>query len=103
MRGQAYFIGQGPVVLWDFINLILKKKQLPPVEKKIPLIIAYIVGALIEFFLFIFQKYDVHPPMSRFIALQLGKSHYFNHDKAMNELGFKPIYSIEEAIEKLNY
>jgi nucleoside-diphosphate-sugar epimerase len=102
IRGQAYFIGQGPVVLWDFINLILKHNGLPAVEKKVPLAIAYFIGTMIEFFLFITGKHDVHPPMSRYIALQLGKSHYFSHAKAERDLDFRPTISIAEAIAKLN-
>lgn len=102
VRGQSYFIGQGPVVLWDFINAILKHKGLPPVEKKIPLAVAYAIGAVIEFLLKITGKSDVHPPMSRFIALQLGKSHCFSHVKAEKDLGFRPKFTIEEAITKLD-
>lgn len=102
VRGQCYFIGQGPVVLWDFINTILKHKGLPPVKKKIPLKIAYWIGAVIEFFLKITGNADLHPPMSRFIALQLGKSHCFSHAKAEKDLGFRPKYSIEDAIAKLD-
>lgn len=101
VRGQNYFIGQGPVVLWDFINTILKKNGLLPVSTKIPLSLAYALGALIEFFLMITGNTNLHPPMSRFIALQLGMSHCFSHDKAENELGFKPKFSIEQAINKL--
>ena len=102
VRGQAYFIGQGPVVLWDFINLILKQKNLPPVTKKIPLSVAYAIGAVIELVLKITGNADVHPPMSRFIALQLGKSHYFSHKNAEMDLGFTPKFSIEEAILKID-
>jgi nucleoside-diphosphate-sugar epimerase len=102
IRGQAYFLGQGPVVLWDFINLILKNNGLEAVEKKIPLSLAYFMGAIIEFLFFITGKHNTQPPMSRFIALQLGKSHYFNHAKAAKDLDFKPIISIAEAITKLS-
>jgi nucleoside-diphosphate-sugar epimerase len=100
VRGQCYFIGQGPVVLWDFINQILKKNDLPPVTKKVHLSIAYIIGALIEFFLHLVGKSNTHPPMSRFIALQLGKSHYFSHKKAEKDLDFHPMISIDEAVQR---
>ena len=100
IRGQAYFIGQGPVNLWDFTNSLLKKYSLPPVTKKIPVWMAFYIGAIIEFFLFITNQKNIHPPMSRFIALQLGKSHYFNHKKSFNDLGFNPDISIDEALER---
>jgi nucleoside-diphosphate-sugar epimerase len=102
VRGQAYFIGQGPVVLWDFINLVLQSKKLLPVQKRISLPLAYCIGAVIELMLYISGKQNIHPPMSRYIALQLGKSHYFNHQKAANDLGFIPLISIDEAIKRLD-
>jgi nucleoside-diphosphate-sugar epimerase len=102
VRGQSYFIGQGPVVLWDFINSILNHFNLPAVNKKIPLKMAYIIGSFVEFIFFLFKLNQLHPPMTRFIALQLGKSHYFNHEKAEKELGFRPLFSISEAIKKLD-
>ena len=101
ISGESFFIGQGPVVLWDFINLILKKYQLAPVKKRLPLFMAYFLGFLVEIVLTVINRPEIHPPMTRFIALQLGKSHYFNHDKASRLLNFTPLYSIDEAIKKL--
>ena len=39
--------------------------------------------------------------MTRFIAMQLAKSHYFSHAKAKKDLGYGPIISIEEGLEEL--
>lgn len=103
IAGKAYFLGQGPVKLWDFTNEILKHAGLPPVTKKISINTAYIIGLIIECVLKLIGKYDIHPPMTRFVALQLGKSHYFNHHNLEHDLGFKPSISIEEGIERLFY
>lgn len=101
IAGKAYFLGQGPVKLWDFTNEILKRAGLPPVEKKISVKAAYFIGYLIETLLKLIGKYDIHPPMTRFVALQLGKSHYFSHKNLETDLGFKPSISIEEGINRL--
>jgi nucleoside-diphosphate-sugar epimerase len=101
ISGRAYFIGQGPVKLWEFTNDILMHFNLPIVTKKIPVKVAYAIGAMIEFILFITRQNNIHPPMSRFIALQLGKSHYFKHDRALNELGNFIEVDISEAIKSL--
>jgi nucleoside-diphosphate-sugar epimerase len=101
IAGKAYFLGQGPIKLWDFTNDILKRSGLHPVTKKIPLKRAYAIGYFIECFLKIFHLFHVHPPMTRFIALQLGKSHYFNHHNLESDLGFKPEISIEEGLDRL--
>lgn len=98
---KAYFIGQGPVNLWNFTNQVLIHYGLPPIKKKISLPLAYAIGAIIEFGLKAFRLHHIHPPMSRFIALQLGKSHYFSHHNSINDLGNYQITSIEEAISKL--
>lgn len=101
ISGKSYFIGQGPVNLWTFTNEILNHKGLPSIEAKMPMTIAYTIGALIEMFLKLFRLVNVHPPMSRFIALQLGKSHYFNHEASLHDLGNYHVVSINEAIATL--
>ncbi len=102
VAGSSYFIAQErPVKLWDFINQILQINGQSPITKKIPTNTAYRVGAIIEFFLKLFRVWNIHPPMTRFVALQLGKSHYFSHKKAQTDFNYSPSISIEEAIEKI--
>jgi nucleoside-diphosphate-sugar epimerase len=101
-QGKAYFIAQEkPVNLWDFINTILTKFNEKPIEKKISFKKAYRIGAIIEFFLKLFKVYDVHPPMTRFVAMQMSKSHYFSHDNAEKDFGYSPELNLEEAIDSL--
>lgn len=101
IAGKAYFLGQGPIKLWDFTNEILKRAELPPVKKKISIRAAYCIGFIIESVLKTFGIYKIDPPMTRFVALQLGKSHYFSHKNLERDLGFTPSISIEEGIDKL--
>lgn len=98
LSGKAYFIGQGPVKLWDFINEVLALKGVAPITKKMPINIAYYVGFIIETILKTLRLYQVHPPMSRFIALQLGKSHYFNHHNSKHDLGEYELINTRDAI-----
>ncbi len=101
-NGKAYFIGQeSPVKLWDFINKILKKKNLPPVKTKISLRLSYMIGYLIEIFLKTFRIYNIHPPMTRFVALQLGTSHYFSHENAKRDFGYHVRLSLEDSLEQI--
>lgn len=101
IAGKAYFLGQGPIKLWDFTNELLKRSGMKPVEKKISLRLAYCIGFLIETFLKTFRIFNVDPPMTRFVALQLGSSHYFDHNNLQKDLGFKPLFSIEEGLNRL--
>ena len=98
-NGRAYFISDGnPVVLWDWINNLLKRLDIPPVDKKISYRSAYVAGALIE--LLYKLPFSGEPPMTRFVAGQLAHSHYFNISAARNDLGYNPGISHEDALEK---
>lgn len=99
--GKAYFIGQGPVILWDFINEILVAYKLSPITKRINFKITYFLGFLTELFYKIFNIKSEKPPMTRFVALQLAKHHYFDHKRANVLLGWNPKVSVKDGIEKL--
>jgi nucleoside-diphosphate-sugar epimerase len=99
--GQAYFIGQErPVKLWDFINQVLGFMKIGPVMKSIDIQTAYRLGWVLEkaFKLGGIQKPE--PPMTRFVALNLGKSHYFSHERAKKDFGYYPRVSIEEGLKR---
>jgi nucleoside-diphosphate-sugar epimerase len=99
--GQAYFISQGePVVLWDWINDVLTRLGLPSVKKAISYRMAYGLGIFFEGIYSLFRL-SSEPRMTRFLASQLAKSHYFNIEKAKKELGYSPLVSHEEGLERL--
>ena len=101
INGQCFFIGQGPIKLWPFINKILEKHQIAPIKKRVSFRMAFIVGAVIEGFLGLIRSYDIHPPMTRFVALQLSKDHYFSHEKAHQLLKWTPKVTIDEALSRI--
>ena len=41
------------------------------------------------------------PAMTRFLALQLGCSHYFSHQRARDDFGYEPLITIEEGKKRL--
>lgn len=99
--GNAYFIGQeNPVNLWEFINSILSINNVPIVRKKVPLKMAYFFGVILEN---VYKLLGIRkdPPMTSFVALQMGTSHYFSHRNAQLELGYFPLVSLYQAIERL--
>lgn len=101
LGGEAYFIGQErPVKLWDFINQVLSFVKAEPVMNSIDVSSAYKLGWFLEksFKLLGIQKPE--PPMTRFVALNLGKSHYFSHAKAKRDFGYTPRVSIEEGLKR---
>lgn len=99
--GKAYFIGQErPVKLWEWVNTLFRQLDIPQVKKKVPESVAYGVGHFLEIFHGLFLK-SQEPAMTRFLAQQLGKSHYFSHERATRDFGYLPRVSIEEGMERL--
>ena len=98
--GQAYFIGDAkPVNLWEWVNELLKKAEVKPIKKTISYNKAKKIGAVMEFFYKLFRLKG-EPRMTRFVAAQLAKSHYFSHEKAFNHFGFDPRISNEEGLKR---
>ena len=98
--GKAYFVGQGPVKLWDFTNELLRRSNLSPVNKKIPFLVAYFIGWLLECTYSFFRNFKTEPPMTRFVAMQLAKSHHYNHSALERDFQFKFPISIEEGLNR---
>ncbi|MDR2550639.1 MAG: NAD-dependent epimerase/dehydratase family protein [Desulfobulbus sp.] len=99
--GQAFFIGQEtPVELWQWINGLFARLDIPPVTRKVPLAVAYGAGAILEGIYGALGAAN-EPRMTRFLACQLAKSHWFSHKKAETLLGYRPLVSTEEGLERL--
>lgn len=99
--GEAYFLGQErPVKLWDFINQVLGLAKVEPVIRSVGLESAYRQGWLFEKTFKLAGIQRPAPPMTRFVAINFGKSHYFSHEKAKRDFGFSPVVSIEEGLQR---
>ncbi len=97
--GQAYFISQGePVDLWPWLNSILEGLGQPPLTQKIPLPLAYGIGALCEGVWKVLRR-RTDPPITRFVAVELAKDHYFDTSKAQHVLGYRPRVPMNEALK----
>ena len=99
--GKAYFINERDAVnLWDWINLVLAKTGLPPVEKKISTAVATRLGSALEAVWRMFRL-GGEPPMTRFIAAQLAGSHSYCVNAAERDFGYRPLVSMEEGLRRL--
>ncbi|MES2694295.1 MAG: NAD-dependent epimerase/dehydratase family protein [Verrucomicrobiota bacterium] len=88
--GRAFFITNGePVVLWDWINDLLRALGEPPITKHISLSAASAVGGACEF-LWRALPLRGEPPMTRFVAAELAKDHWFDLTAARRDLGYTP-------------
>jgi nucleoside-diphosphate-sugar epimerase len=99
--GKAYFITNGePVNCWQWMNQILALARLPPVERSISLPAAYAAGAMLEAAWKVMARSD-EPRMTRFLAAQLGTSHWFDIGAARRDLQYEPKISMADGMKKL--
>ncbi len=101
VAGGVYFITQGePVNCWAWIDEILALAGLPPVKRSISLATAWRVGALLEIVHRVLGL-SGEPRMTRFLAAQLGTSHYFDIRRACHDFGYQPKVSTAEGMRRL--
>jgi nucleoside-diphosphate-sugar epimerase len=88
--GRAYFITNGePVVLWAWIDALLAALGRPKVGKRIPLAAALAAGAACEA-CWRLLRLKGEPPMTRFVAAELARDHWFDISAARRDLGYEP-------------
>jgi nucleoside-diphosphate-sugar epimerase len=101
VAGKAYFLSQGePVNCWQWIDQLLELASLPPVQKSVSLATARRVGAIFEG-LYGALRLPGEPPMTRFLAAQLGISHWFNISAAQQDFGYQPQVTTAEGMRRL--
>jgi nucleoside-diphosphate-sugar epimerase len=100
VAGKAYFISQGePVTCWPWIDQLLGRAGLPPVTKGISAAAAWKVGHAMELMYRALGRQS-EPRMTRFLAAQLSRSHYYNITAARRDFGFAPAISTAEGLAR---
>jgi nucleoside-diphosphate-sugar epimerase len=99
--GKAYFITNGePVVLWDWINQLLRGVGLPEIQKHVSLNTAYCVGGVLEG-VWRILRLKGEPPMTRFVAKEMATDHWFDITAARRDLGYHPLMTVAEGVTDL--
>lgn len=93
--GRAYFItNDEPVNLWRWIDDLLVALGRPPLPaRRVPLGVASALGAACEAAWRILPLRG-EPPMTRFVAAELAKDHWFSIAAARRDLGYVPRVSM---------
>ena len=99
--GKAYFISNDePVALWEWINELLDSREIPRIRKNLSFERAMSFGRLMEATWRVFRlKSD--PPITRFVASELAKDHWFDISAAKRDLSYKPRVSMKRGMEAL--
>jgi nucleoside-diphosphate-sugar epimerase len=100
VAGQAYFINEPePVNLWDWVNTLLGHAGLPPITRTISAGAASAIGAVLEG-VYGLLNIASEPRMTRFLASQLSRSHWYRVEKARRDFGFESLVTIDEGLRK---
>ncbi len=100
VAGSVYFISQdAPVNLWEWINNLLHRLNIPPLKHRISLPVARTIGAAMEF---VYRTFRLpgEPKMTRFLASELAMDHYYDISRAKRDFDYQPQYSMDKALEK---
>ena len=101
LAGRVYFISQDdPILLWQMVDRILAAGARAPVEKSISPAAARRLGAVLEW---VYRTFHLpgEPPMTRFVAVELATSHWFDISAAKRDLEYRPVVSTEEGLARL--
>jgi nucleoside-diphosphate-sugar epimerase len=85
---------------WQWIDEILALAGISPVRKSLPVKVAWTLGGLFELgYATLGSKNE--PPMTRFLAAQLGRSHYYEVARARQDFGYQVRISTAEGMRRL--
>lgn len=99
--GRAYVIANGePRPIRELIEGILHAAGVAVVPREVPLRVAVGVGGIVEQ-VWGRLKPEEEPPLTRFLAEQLGTAHWFDPRPARADLGWHPTVTIDEGLQRL--
>lgn len=98
--GKAYFISNGePVLLWEWLNRMLQTLGLSPVTRSLSLGAARVAAGAVEM-LWRGLRIDADPPITRFLAGALARSHWYDMEPARRDLGYRVRIPLEEGTRR---
>lgn len=99
--GKPYFIAQGePAPSRDLILGIVRAHGLDVRPRSVPLPVARALGAAVETGYRLLRRAD-EPPLTRFLAEQLGTAHWYDLSAAERDLGYRAPITTAEGLAKL--
>ena len=99
--GKPYVVANGePRPIREILAGICAAAGAPFAPKDVPLPVATRLGALVERVWPLLGRAD-EPPLTRFLAEQLGTAHWFDPRPVRDELGWTPSVTIDEGLAAL--
>ena len=99
--GRAYVIANGePRPIRELVLGICAAAGVAAVPRDVPLRVGRTAGSAVER-LWPLLRRDDEPPLTRFLAEQLGTAHWFDPRPARDDLDWTPRVSIDEGLQRL--
>lgn len=106
-HGQALVVSNGePRPIGDLLRAICRAAGVPPPERRVPTRLAVTAGSVVET-LWSLQRLTHRgtvasdPPLTRFLAQQLGTAHWFDQRHTREVLHWSPRVGIDEGLDEL--
>ncbi|MFZ9630263.1 MAG: NAD-dependent epimerase/dehydratase family protein [Ilumatobacteraceae bacterium] len=101
--GRAYVIANGePRPVRELVEAIVRAAGIDAHGRRIPLRLATAAGWLTER-VWSLRSTDDEPPLTQFLAEQLGTAHWFDPRPAHDDLGWTPAVSLDEGFAALTH
>lgn len=99
--GRAYVVANGePRPIRELVLGICRAAGVDAHPRKVPRPVALAAGSLVER-LWSLRRDPPEPPLTRFLAEQLGTAHWFDPRPARDDLGYEPRVPIDEGLARL--
>ncbi len=101
LGGRAFVVTNGqPRPVREVLGRIVMAAGLAPPRFKVPYVVARVGGSAVER---IWERRGVEedPPMTRFLAEQLGTAHWFDQRETRRALQWEPVVSLSEGFDRL--
>ena len=99
--GRAYFVTDAkPVHLWQWIDDILARAGLTKPQRVLSPRVAWRLGHFYELLYKLFRLKS-EPPLTRFLAQQLSRTHTYSSRRAAEDFGYQPRATYEEGMRQL--
>ncbi len=99
--GRAYVVSNGePRMIRELVEGICRAADVPFEPRTVSLRVGRSLGAVVERAWPLLRR-DDEPPLTQFLAEQLGTAHWFDPRPARDDLGWAPVVSIDEGLARL--
>uniref|UniRef100_H2ZX98 Sterol-4-alpha-carboxylate 3-dehydrogenase, decarboxylating n=1 Tax=Latimeria chalumnae TaxID=7897 RepID=H2ZX98_LATCH len=100
--GKAYHItNDEPIPFWTFLSRILISLNYEAPKYRIPYWVAYYLACLVSLIVLLLRPIrTIKPTFTPMRVALAGTYHYYSCEQAKRDMGYRPIVSLDEAVER---